>query len=63
MSAARFSAGLVTELLDRSRALQRATATATAEGRATFDRLLADRAAVRAEIVRLCLSFGRPDTR
>jgi hypothetical protein len=62
MSVVLVPAALVTELLDRNRALQEATAAATAEGRATFARLLADRVALRAEIVRLSLTAGRPDT-
>lgn len=53
MPADQFAANSVTELLNRSRALQHATAVLTIEARAAFDRLLEARAAVRAQIAAL----------
>ena len=61
MPADLFPASLLAELVDRSRALQRATAAATADGRAAFARLLAARVAVRAEIARLRPAVERAD--
>ena len=48
MRSALTAAGPIADLLDRSRALQHATAAVTADARATFARLLASRAALRA---------------
>ena len=48
----------VNELLDRSRALQRATAIVTAEARAAFAHLLEVRAALKAQIAALRLADG-----
>ena len=48
-----FAFDAVTELLDRSRALQRATALVTADAWAAFARLLAVRAALGSEIAAL----------
>jgi hypothetical protein len=52
----------VADLLDRIRALQRATAAATAAGRATFDRLLQMRAAMEEQIGLLRWADGCPAT-
>ena len=59
MSADLFT-GPVSELLNRSRALQEATAVVTADARAALARLLESRIAVRAQITALGLAAGCP---
>jgi hypothetical protein len=58
MSADPLAIDPVSDLLDRSRALRLATADVLAESRATFCRVLEQRAQVRAEIARLGQSDG-----
>jgi hypothetical protein len=58
MSADPFAFNPMAELLDRSRALQRATAATTAEARAAFEHLLAVRAELRAELATLSWTDG-----
>ena len=53
MSPDPFAFDPMAELLDRSRALQRATAAVTADARSAFDHLKAVRTALRAEIAAL----------
>ena len=50
----------VSDLLNRSRALQEATAVVTAEARAAFARLLESRVALRAQIAAVGLAAGCP---
>jgi hypothetical protein len=58
MSTDPLALGSVVDLLNRSRALQRATAAATADARAAFARQLAVRAALGAEIADLRWADG-----
>ena len=60
MLAAPFTFDPVTELLNRSQALRRATALVTADARAAFARLLAVRAALGSEIAALRSADGCP---
>ena len=58
MSPDLFAFSPMAELLDRSRALQRATAAVTAEARAAFEHLREVRAALRAQIAALGWTDG-----
>ena len=55
-----FFANHITDLLNRSRALQEATAIVTAAARAAFAQLVEDRVAMRAQIAALGRATGYP---